>query len=90
MCARAQWMKFAIPLLIHGDSVPVISVWRPDSKSLECISWQSLLASGGSLATNILIFSVFEHNKLKNIGGTPDTMDVVWKVIVHSFMALFR
>eukprot|EP00959_Pyramimonas_sp_CCMP1952_P168542 3521845-Pyramimonas_sp.AAC.1 len=49
MLARAGWQDNAIPISIHGDAVPVTGIGGHHTKSLDCISWQSLFAQGGTI-----------------------------------------
>lgn len=90
MCLRTGWMRRAIPLVIHGDAVPVIRVGKPGTRSLDCISFQSLLAFGPSLSIKFLMFSIFDKSKLKGFPNRTDTMIEVWKILMHSFVALFE
>jgi hypothetical protein len=86
MCTRRDWQRWAIPVAIHGDAVPVVAVGKAGTKSLDCMSWQSLLSSGKSLVTKILICSIFEQNKLRN----NQTENELWNVITWSLIALFE
>ena len=87
---RKDWMKRAIPISLHGDAVPVVRVGKPASESLECLSIQSLLASGRTLEVKLLLYSMFEHSKVKDVAGTTDSMDTVWRVLVWSLQSLFE
>ena len=84
MCDKIDWMRRAIPLVIHGDAVPVVKVGRPGTKSFDCLSWASLLASGHTLKVKNWMFGLFEQNK------GVDTMDEVWRVLMWSFRALYE
>ena len=75
---KLNWMKRAIPLTIHGDAVPVVRVGRPGCSSLECLSVQSLLADGATMRVKLLLFSMFEANKV-SIPISP-----VWQHITSS------
>ena len=85
MCRRAGWQRFAIPIMIHGDAVPVVAVGKAGTKSLDCLSFQGLLARGGSLEAKSLMFSIFEDSKL--LSG--ETMEVVWRILVHAFESAY-
>lgn len=43
-----RWRDQAIPIAIHGDGVPCVAVGKPGTKSLDTVSWQSVLAGGGT------------------------------------------
>eukprot|EP00959_Pyramimonas_sp_CCMP1952_P409469 8581540-Pyramimonas_sp.AAC.1 len=43
MARVPNWQRWAIPICLHGDAVPVVRVGKPGSKSLDCISFQSLV-----------------------------------------------
>jgi hypothetical protein len=60
MCTRPNWTRRAIPIALHGDAVPVFGVGRPTTKSLDCYSWQSLLAFGPTMSIKMLISCIFE------------------------------
>ena len=84
MCTRPRWQQRAVPIMIHGDAVPVIRVGRPGTQSLECISMQPVLAYGKTLSVKMLLFSIFEKCKVK--GHT----DRIWEVLAWSFATLFN
>ena len=90
MCTRPNWTRRAIPIALHGDAVPVFGVGRPTTKSLDCYSWQSLLAFGPTMSIKMLISCIFEHNKFKHADGTERSMDDIWKIICWSLGALFE
>ena len=88
MCTRPGWRRSAIPILLHGDAVPVVNVGRTGTKSLDCISWRSLLASGHTMAIKLWIFGIVEQCKVKLPGA--HTMTKVWRIIAWSLEALFN
>ena len=90
MCKRRGWDLFAIPVALHGDAVPVTRVGRAGAKSLECFSWNSLLAFGPTLSIKLLIASIFEPTKIKANGGVAETMDVFWKIQAWSSQCLLE
>lgn len=68
-------MRRAIPVSVHGDAVPVVRVGKPGSASLECLSLQSLLAEGTTLRVKLLMFSMFESNKVLHMCfAVPNTL----------------
>ena len=88
MCTKSSWIKRAIPILLHGDSVPVVNVARVGTKSLDCISWRSLFACGATMAIKIWIFGVFDQCKVKLPGVS--TMGSAWEIIVWSLKSLYQ
>ena len=42
------WQSKVVPLALHGDAVPCVAVGKPGTKSLDCLSWQSVIASGST------------------------------------------
>lgn len=83
MALRPDWAKKAIPISIHGDAVPCVSVGKAGSKSFDCYSWQSLLARGATSKVKQYIFGLFESSK------TAGTMQEAWAVILWSLEAAF-
>ena len=84
MAEFPDWRSTCIPISFHGDAVPVISVGKPGTKSLDTYSMQGLLASGPTLHVKHLVFSVFEKNKTKEL------MDQIMKIIAWSFFSIYR
>ena len=60
MVARRGWEDTVVPLSIHGDGVTVTGVGRSWNKSVDVLSWASLLASGATLSIFHLIFIIFD------------------------------
>ena len=88
MTKIANWKTRCVPIAVHGDGVPVIRVGRAGSASLEAISMQSLFAEGPTARVKILLYSMFENNKLKDSAAGEGSMTRVWKVLAWSFKAL--
>eukprot|EP00974_Lingulodinium_polyedra_P004975 467644-Lingulodinium_polyedra.AAC.1 len=84
MVRRPEWRHHAIPVMLHGDAVPVVGVGKAGTKSMDNISWHPLLAQGNTLAIKLLILSIFENCK------TEEAKVGMWEVIMWSFKALFR
>ena len=74
---RPNWKSKAIPLMIHGDAVPCISVGRPSTKSFNATSVQGLLSFGSTLEQKILLYGNFPDNEIEN--DTHDTQFAVWQ-----------
>ena len=60
MVAQRGWQDTSVPLSIHGDGVTATGVGRSWSKSVDVLSWASLLASGATLSIFHLIFLLFD------------------------------
>ena len=88
MTRQVGWKKRAIPLPIHGDAVPVIRIGRQGSSSMECLSFQSLLAEGATLKCKMLMHAMFEDSKVGD--KQHGTMATVWGVLSWSFKSLFE
>ena len=80
MKSRANWKKKAVPIVVHGDAVPVISVGRSGTKSLDNLAWHSLLAHGSSVFMKLLVYAIFVDNVIKGTEGENVTMNEIWKV----------
>ena len=89
---KPGWMDRAIPLMVHGDGVPVTRVGQSGTKSLDTISWQSLFAAGvGVRNVKHLIFTIFEDNKaVPRADDESNTMRDVWEIVAWSFEAMFE
>ena len=80
MMEKERWLGRAIHLSIHGDGVAVVKVGGSGTRSLDCISWQSLLGGVRGVQTlKQLVFSIFEESKaLPQADDGVDTMYHVW------------
>ena len=43
---RDGWQRKGIPIAIHGDAVACVAVGKPGTKSMDTISWASILSAG--------------------------------------------
>ena len=41
-----DWQRKGIPIAIHGDAVACVAVGKPGTKSMDTISWASILSAG--------------------------------------------
>ncbi len=53
---RSDHTSRCIPLGLHGDGVSVIGINKSWGKSVDALSWCSLLSKGSTLTTNFLIY----------------------------------
>ena len=80
-------LKKVVPIAIHGDGVSYMQVKRAGGKSLEVLSWSSLLSSSGPTKhTNYLMFLLVK-NVVKDY-GVGQTWPKVWKILCWSLQAL--
>lgn len=84
MKRRPEWKYKAVPILIHGDDVPVVKVGKPGTASLHNSSWQPLFARGRSLFLKRLIFAMFNSNCV------DETQPRMWHLIAWSLQWLYR
>jgi hypothetical protein len=89
MKRRKNWRRRAIPITIHGDGVPVIAVGKAGTRSLDNISWQSLLACGSVISVKLWITAIFLQNLCKESIHGIETMDQIWEIIVWSLKWLY-
>ena len=85
---RQRWRTLCIPIAIHGDGVAVSNVRGKGSKSVDCLSWTSLLASGPSKFVMFFIWFCFGHQAKKQ--GYAQTWKVFWRKLQKSLRALFE
>ena len=79
MTTRPNWRTHCIPLGLHGDGVPISAVRGPASKTVEALSWTSLLSNGATKFKVYLIWFVFSHLTKRNGFGT--TWASFWRKI---------
>ena len=63
MATRSEWSVRAVPLALHGDAVPVVSVGKPGCKSLDTYSMMGILGKGATIQLKILLFSILDYYK---------------------------
>ena len=92
LLARPAWsnkkdlLSKVIPIAMHGDGVQYMAVGRAGGKTLEVLSWGSLLAKGPTQMTNFLTYLVVK-SVVKSFGFLK-TWQRIWKVLLWSFKAL--
>ena len=90
MCLVPGWQRRAVPILLHGDGVPVARIGRAGAESADFLSIQSLLTTGPSFRTKMMMASIFQKSKAKTSGGFVGTEDTIWKILAWSFRALLK
>ena len=67
-CLHGREVDKAIPISLHGDAVPCVGVGKSWSKSLDIISWTSMVGKGSTLQKNFIIWVVFVHVQSQRLG----------------------
>ena len=80
-------LHMVIPLALHGDGVKYMQTSRAGGKSMEVLSWSSLLSQGPTKVTNFLTFLLVK-NVVKNYGFLNLTWPKVWRILCWSLQAL--
>ena len=88
MTRKARWNELCIPLALHGDGVSVSNIRGKASKSVDAISWTSLLASGPSRLTVFLVWFCMAH--LTKRTGFAQTWTGFWRRMCKSLRALWE
>ena len=88
MHTRPHWRERCIPLSLHGDGVAVASARGKGVKTVECLNWGSLLASGPTRLTSYLIWFCFNHTAKKS--GFQATWPGFWTQLCWSLKALWQ
>ena len=78
MVLREGWKRHAVPIAIHADAVPCVSIGRAGTKSLDVFSWQSVIGKGGTEDVKHVMYSVFNQCK------SSRTMEQVWAILLWS------
>ena len=87
MAQRQEWSVRAVPLALHGDAVPVVSIGKPGCKSLDTYTMMGVLGRCTTLQLKILLFSIFEYCKAinQNMQSRATTsIDLKNKGLLHS------
>ena len=75
-----------IPLAIHGDGVSYMQTSRAGGKSLDVISWSSVLSKGPTKTSSFLMFLLVKT--LAKDFGMGQTWPRVWKILCWSLEVL--
>lgn len=90
---KAHWKETTVPILLHGDEVPVVGVGKIWSRSAMSLSWMSLIANvlGGKGSDIVFyIFGVFEKFCIASTPHALGTMATIWKVLHWSFQCMYQ
>ena len=83
---QAGGLEKVVPISLHGDGVAYMQTSRAGAKSLEVLSWTSLLSTGPTRTTCFLIFLLVKS--LVKDTGLDQSWQKIWKVIIWSLSAL--
>ncbi|CAK9096252.1 unnamed protein product [Durusdinium trenchii] len=79
-------LRKSLPVALHGDGVPTVGIGKCWGKLMECYNWHGCLATGGTRACHMLIWTAYQKFFKPGDGGT---LDAVFKIIAWSFKTLF-
>ena len=83
---RAKDLGKLVPLGLHGDGVSYMQTRRAGGKSMDALSWTSLLSSGQTRVTNFLMFVLVKS--VAKDWGLDQTWPKVWRILCRSMEAL--
>ena len=84
---RADWAIKCIPIALHGDGVSITNIRGVASKTIDCISWSSVLGKGKTRLTTFFVFFAFTHLTKKT--GIATTWGSFWAKLCKSLRALW-
>ena len=82
--ARRDWKRRAIPLVLHGDGVPLTGLGKNRSKFMDGFSISSLLGRGSTRQKMFLIFSFF--TSLSAVAAGITSSDRLFQRLVWSLL----
>ena len=85
---RPQWQRKCIPLALHGDGVAITNIRGKASKSMDTLSWSSLLSTAPTKYSVFLIWVCFAH--MAKTRGFSTTWTMFWKRLSKSLLALWQ
>ena len=88
MMGAPAWRERCIPIALHGDGVAVASVRGKGVRTVDALSWSSLLGTGPTKVTTFLIW--FAYNHLAKKQGMLATWPGFWKQLCKSLRALWE
>ena len=89
---KPGWRTHGVPMVLHGDEVPVVGIGKIWSRSSLCFSDCSLLANamGGTMDdVQLYCWSVFEKFCVPSTPFLLGTMDTFFKIMQWSFQAMY-
>ena len=86
--ARGDFTSHCVPIMVHGDGVPVTGIGKSWGKMCDVWSWSSALGTGSTLDITFYIYSVFQRLLCKSFGH--DTYRHFSKKLAWSLLALWH
>ena len=83
---RAEYNKWAVPLSLHGDGVPVTGIGKVWLKLMTVFSFSSLVAVGSTKDIQLFIWGVFDR---LCVTGVVNTLDEFFELLKWSFYWLW-
>ena len=87
MNSKPGWDQMCVPLALHGDGVAITNIRGSGSKSIDVLSWSSLLSSGKTRFTTFLIYFSFTHLVKKS--GLAMSWSTFWRQLCRSLRILY-
>ena len=81
---RRNWKSQALPIALHGDVVPVLSVGKANPKSFDTYSIQGVFCRGPTLLIKQLVFGVWTNQT------TEFTAQELWRIVNWSLFWLYK
>ena len=88
MESKAHWRDRCVPIGLHGDGVPIANTRGKGSRSIDCLSWTSLLATGPTKFGWFLIWFCYAHMCERK--GFAGTWKAFWVRMCRSLVALWE
>ena len=84
---KDQWQQRCVPLFLHGDGVAITNIRGKGSKSVDTLSWGSLLSTAPTKYSVYLIWFCMTH--VAKTKGFATTWGLFWKRLCKSLQALY-
>ena len=79
-------LRKVVPLALHGDGVRYMQSGMAGGKTIDVLSWRSLLSTGPTKISSFLAFLIVKT--VAKDGGFSQTWSKVWKILAWSLTAL--
>ena len=80
----ANYEKCVVPILLHGDDVPITGVGKSWSQSMTTFSWSSMIGLGRTKDMMYFIFGVFDKLRATNADQQQDTYGQFFTILSWS------
>ena len=87
MESKNNWHTHCIPLSLHGDGISIANIRGKATKTVDCLSWSSLLSSGPTRFTYYLIWFCYSH--MAKTSGLATTWGSFWVKLCMSLRILW-